>query len=155
DSEIVDQFQIMGIDFAADETGSFAPSPFDQAQIIEAALAAIGLDEPYAIIGASYGGMVALAYAERFQPIDTRLIIISADDRPHPNATGIRSLQRRIVDLGLRAGQPQEALAVARGLAMVGYRTPLEFRSRFTGGIEGTEPLSPSDVGNYLKARGL
>jgi homoserine O-acetyltransferase len=146
--------RIVGIDFAADIEGSFAPSPHDQAEIVDATMKAIGLAEPNAIVGASYGGMVALAYAERFQPKHTELVIISADDRPHPNSTAFRSLQRLLVDLGMKNGCARETLAIARGFAMMSYRTPAEFRQRFAGGIADTQPLASSQPGNYLKARG-
>jgi homoserine O-acetyltransferase len=55
---------------------------------------------PAAIVGASYGGMVALAFGERHAPRVEQLIVISGADRPHPMATAWRSVQRRIVRFG-------------------------------------------------------
>ena len=55
---------IIGMDFAADESGKIAPSTFDQARVLAAVLDAIGIDRPVTIVGASYGGMVGLALAE-------------------------------------------------------------------------------------------
>jgi pimeloyl-ACP methyl ester carboxylesterase len=57
---------IVGIDFAADPTGRGAPSTADQARVLAAALDALGIERVEAIVGASYGGMVALAFAELF-----------------------------------------------------------------------------------------
>ena len=122
---------IVGIDFAADDSGRYAPSPAIQSRIIDAALRAFNVDAPFAIIGASYGGMVALAWAERAERPGILLSIICADDRPHGAATAVRSLQRRIVDLGMSHNCSGDALAIARGLAMMGYRSPEEFRQRF------------------------
>src|SRR5690606_34044932 len=106
-------------DFAADHDGAFAPDTFEQSAIIADALAALGEEEAYAIIGASYGGMVALAYAARFKPRTTRLVIIAAGASPHPMATAARSLQRQVVALGMRQGVGAEALAIARGMGML------------------------------------
>jgi homoserine O-acetyltransferase len=147
-------YRVLGIDFAGDDSGTYAPSPHIQSHIIDAALRVFGETAPFAVIGASYGGMVALAWAERVHRPDCLLVIISADDEPHPAATAIRGLQRRMVDVGLRYDCADEALAIARGLAMVGYRSPQEFRERFKGGISGSDPLGPSEPGNYLLSRG-
>ena len=74
--------------------------------------------------------------------------------KPHPAATAVRELQRRIVGLGREAGKGVEGLAIARGLAMLTYRTPAEFGARFAGGIAESDPLACSDPGRYLRARG-
>jgi homoserine O-acetyltransferase len=58
------------------------------------------------------------------------------------------------VALGLAAGQGEEALEIARGMAMMTYRTSEEFAQRFPGGIEDRCPLTTSEPGGYLRARG-
>ncbi len=146
------RFRILGIDFVADESGAYAPDTFEQASIIADTLEEIG-EEPLAIIGASYGGMVALAYAQRFDA-RTPLVIVSASARPHPMATAQRSLQRKVVALGLWQGCADRALAIARGMAMLTYRTAPEFAERFEGGICSPDPLSASQPMDYLEARG-
>jgi homoserine O-acetyltransferase len=145
--------RIMGLDFAADETGRAAPSTHDQADILAAAITAAG-GGPATIVGASYGGMVALALAERRPELAARLVVISAPAAPHPAATAIREIQRRIVALAIEAGRGAEGLAIARGLAMTTYRTPEEFARRFAGGIPDADPLGISEAGAYLRARG-
>jgi homoserine O-acetyltransferase len=147
------EFRVLGIDFVADETGTFAPTTLDQAAIIRDALAVIGEGDPYALIGASYGGMVSLAYAERYRP-KSKLVIFGAGAEPHAMATAARTLQRQVVALGKAAGRPEQALAIARAMGMTTYRTPREFADRFKGGIENGDPLSGSEPGNYLGARG-
>lgn len=147
------RYRILGIDFIADESGAYAPDTFEQAGIIADTLEEIG-EEPLAIIGASYGGMVALAHAQRFGA-QTPLVIISAPARPHPLATAQRSLQRRVVELGREHRCPGDALVIARAMAMLTYRTPEEFSERFRGGISGAGPLSASQPMAYLEARGL
>ena len=150
----LDRYQVLGLDFAADETGLTAPSSADQARVVCAALDAAGVQKAHAIVGASYGGMVALALAEHHPERVERVVAVSAGACPHPFATAIREIQRRVVDLGLRNGDGDEALSIARGLAMLSYRTPQEFAERFSPGIAGGECLRTSEPGRYLKARG-
>ncbi len=147
-------YRILGVDFAADETGLIAPTSHDQAEVVVAALDAIGVERAHAIVGASYGGMTALALGQHFPDRAERLVVVSAGAAPHPAATAIRELQRRVVALGLQGGSGVEALSIARGLAMLTYRTPAEFEARFAGGIEDAPVLSQSEPGAYLKARG-
>lgn len=145
---------ILGVDYAADATGGAAPTTFDQARVLASALNAIGVDSPVTIVGASYGGMVALALAEAEPERVARLVIIGAAGEPHPAATAARELQRRVVALGIEAGRGDEALAIARGMAMLTYRTPQEFAVRFDGGIDEMHPTTASGPGGYLRARG-
>ena len=147
-------FRILGLDFAADEAGRIAPSSEDQAAVVCAALDAAGIARARAIVGASYGGMVALAIGEHFPDRADRLVAVSACAEPHPAATAIRELQRRVIALGLAAGAGEEGLAIARGLAMLSYRTPAEFEARFSGGIDDEDARGGSAPGDYLRARG-
>jgi homoserine O-acetyltransferase len=148
------KFYVIGVDFAGDETGISAPTTADQARVLSAALDVIGVRRPVTIVGASYGGMVGLALAASEPERVARLILVSAGARPHPASTAARELQRRVVSLGLLAGRGDEALAIARGMAMLTYRTSNEFGLRFAGGIEEASPLCCSDPGAYLRARG-
>ena len=145
---------VIGLDFAADESGATAPSTADQARVVAAALDAIGVRKPVVIVGASYGAMVALALAQTEPGRLERLFLVSAGAEPHPQSTAARELQRRVVSLGLSAGSGDEALAIARGLAMLTYRTPVEFEQRFEGGILESSASCCSAPGQYLRARG-
>ena len=148
-----ERHRVLGLDFAADESGRCAPTTYEQADILAAAIEVAG-GGPAAIVGASYGGMIALALAEARPELVDRLVIISAPAVPHPAATAIREIQRRIVALGLETGRATEAQSIARGLAMTTYRTHEEFAERFAGGIPAADPLSISAPGAYLRARG-
>ena len=145
---------IVGVDFAGDASGRNAPTTEDQAQVLIAVLDRLGRSRADTIIGASYGGMVALALAQRAPDRVGKLVVISAGAEPHPASTANRELQRRVVALGLESGKGDEALAIARGMAMLTYRTPDEFADRFTGGIGGCCPQTASAPGAYLRARG-
>jgi homoserine O-acetyltransferase len=99
--------------------------------------------------------MVALAFAERFGARVDRLVVFSAAHESHPMSTALRTLQRRVVELGLETGRADEAMSIARGLAMTTYRTAGEFAARFA-----TTPISASrndarfEVDEYLRSRG-
>ena len=147
-------YRILGIDFIADATGRRAPTPFDQAEVVRAALDLLGVEKAHAFVGPSYGGMIALAFGQVFPDRVERLVVVSAGAEPHPTATAQRELQRRIVALGLEHGDAEAALAIARGFAMLTYRTQAEFTARFEGGIEEEDALTCSAPGAYLRARG-
>jgi homoserine O-acetyltransferase len=148
------RFRILGVDFIADRLGRRAPTTADQAAAVAAVLDAIGVARAFAIIGASYGGMTALAFAQHFPGRVERIVAVSAGAAPHPAATAVRELQRRVVALGLENGNAAEALSIARGLAMLTYRTADEFAGRFAGGIGTEDVLCCSEPGAWLRARG-
>ncbi|MFL5574375.1 MAG: homoserine O-succinyltransferase [Gemmatimonadaceae bacterium] len=103
----------------------------DQAAAVAAVLGQLGERRAYAVVGASYGGMVALALAERFPERAERIVVFSAAHESHPMSTALRSLQRRVVELGLDTGRVLDAVTIARGIGMTTYRTAREFGERF------------------------
>lgn len=131
-----------------------AVSPGDQAGLLAALLDALGVGRLHGIVGASYGGMVALAFAARFPGRVRRAVVISAAHETHPMATALRSIQREIVRFGLRAGRGREALALARALAMTTYRTAAEFHSRFGNAPEWESGTARFPVEEYLRHQG-
>lgn len=161
------RFRILSFDWlggSGDSTGPAAGSfdidpfpavgPLDQAAIMVRLLDALEIQRLHAFVGASYGGMVALAFAAAWPQRLSRLLVVSAADRAHPLATAWRSVQRDIVRLGLRNGAGRDALALARGLAMTTYRSPQEFESRFTGAGVASSSGFRFPVDSYLAARG-
>lgn len=142
---------------AADGRPVRSVTTHDQAAAIVARLDALDIEQLDAIVGASYGGMVALALAERWPERVRRVVAISAAHAPHPMATALRSLQRRIVEMGLDTGRTEDAMALARGLAMTTYRTAREFAGRFDAhpvpaGDNGDAPQF--EVDGYLRRAG-
>jgi homoserine O-acetyltransferase len=129
-------------------------SAFDQAEALAVIVRHLGLPSLHAIVGASYGGMVALAFARRYPELVTRLVIVSAADRPRALATAWRSVQRHIVREALMRGEGQAGLAVARALAMTTYRSSDEFRDRFGGPPVRVRNRFRFPVEEYLLARG-
>ncbi len=129
-------------------------STYDQAELLVRLLNNLGLKSLRAIVGGSYGGMVALAFGERYPERVSQLIVIGAADRTHPMATAWRSVQRQILRFSIDCGRPKDGLKLARALAMSTYRSAEEFAARFDGvpARDGERYVFP--VEQYIFARG-
>ena len=157
-------YRILGIDFLGGSGASTGPragqndfpsiGSQDQAEILRRVVEHLKLGPLEAIVGASYGGMVALAFAERWPDLVKRIIVISAAHRPHPMSTAWRSVQRSIVRYAAQSGQGAEGLRLARALAMATYRSPSEFEQRFAGPATRVEGRFQFPVESYLLSRG-
>jgi homoserine O-acetyltransferase len=123
------RWRVISMDYLGD--GDEALSTHHQAKALLDALDAEGIGRLHAVVGASYGGMVALSLAELYPSRMERLIIIGAAHESAPSAVAHRSLQRKVVELGFRAGLESEALGIARGMAMTTYSTHDQLESRF------------------------
>jgi homoserine O-acetyltransferase/O-succinyltransferase len=141
---------------AADGTASAFPniSTYDQAELLVRLLNNLGLKSLRAIVGGSYGGMVALAFGERYPERVSRLVVIGAADRTHPMATAWRSVQRQVLRFAVECGRPKEGLKLARALAMSTYRSAEEFEARFDGAPTRDGERFAFPVEQYLFARG-
>lgn len=126
----------------------------DQARLLAVVLDHLGEARIDAYVGASYGGCVGLAFAERFPTRLGRLIVVSAADRAHPAATAWRGVQRRLLQFGLDAGREAESIALARELAMTTYRSAEEFADRFSAGPAPARAGDAYPVCDYLIAQG-
>lgn len=154
---------ILGIDYLGAQGDSSAPAPgerypslssYDQAAALAALLDHLQLRRIRAIVGASYGGMVALAFGERHGERVERLIVISAADHSHPLATAWRSVQRHMVEFAQRTGRDAEGLELARALAMTTYRGREELATRFDAPPREINGRFVFPVEEYLYARG-
>ena len=134
----------------------------DQARAVASVLDHLGIAAA-SFVGASYGGMVALAFAELLPARVDRLVVLCAAHRTHPMATAVRSVQRAAASLGADAGDSARGLALARALAMTTYRSAREFEARFSPFAPvADDPAVPSTargparfpVEEYLEARG-
>ena len=124
-----ERFRVVSADYIARSDGDV--TTYDQARALIAALDDEGIEHLHAVVGASYGGMVALALASLDPERVERLIIVSAAHESSAFATAQRVLQRRVVKLGIQSGLATEALAIARGIATTTYTSPDELASRF------------------------
>lgn len=151
------RYRVLSIDWlGVDGTLDITLDPSDQADAIAAVLDELGIDRAAAFVGASYGAMVGLQFAARHGARLGRLIAISGAHRSHPQATALRVIQRRIVKLGRSEAAVREALALARSLAVVGYRSADEFDARFDAeaSIDAKSGTARFAVEDYFDAIG-
>lgn len=144
-------YGVLGVDFAPLTDHRVRITPNDQARLLILALDCLGIERLHAFVGASYGGMVGLAFAATNPGRVERLIVISAAHKPSALGLAWRGVQRRIVEFGLSNGDAEAALSLARQLAMTTYRSVEEFESRFGAGVDAD---GIGDVDRYLIARG-
>jgi homoserine O-acetyltransferase len=159
-----DRWRVLGMDFLGGSGGTTGPaagdtrfptiSSCDQGRMLHLLMQHLGIAQLHAIVGASYGGMVALAFAEAHAASVQRIVAISAADRTHPMSTAWRSVQRAMVRYAMRHDQAAEGLRLARALAMTTYRSPAEFAARFAGPAELVEGRFQFPVERYLLSRG-
>jgi homoserine O-acetyltransferase/O-succinyltransferase len=159
-----DRYQILGIDFLGGSGGTTGPRPgqtnfpsissYDQAELLRRVVEHLHVAPVAAIVGASYGGMVALAFAERWPQLVQHIVVISAADRPHPMSTAWRSVQRAMVRYALKKDDGPEGLRLARALAMATYRSADEFAERFDAPAVRIDGRFQFPVESYLLARG-
>ena len=151
--------RVMSVDFldggsADDGRPEQIVTTFDQAAHIVELLDELGIDQLDALVGASYGGMVALVLAEHWPARVRRLVVISAAHESHPMATGLRAIQRRVVELGLETGRACDGMTLARAIAMTTYRTAQEFTERFDAVAVHAGGAVEFDVERYLMTSG-
>jgi homoserine O-acetyltransferase len=158
-----DRFRVLAFDFLGgshETTGPSVGQPFpsisayDQAECLVALAEHLGIGRLRGCAGASYGGMVALALAERRPDLAGHVVVISAAHRTHPMSTAWRSVQRAIVRYGLGQGQGARGLVLARALAMATYRSAREFEERFDAPPQLTDDGFVFPVEQYLVSRG-
>jgi homoserine O-acetyltransferase len=161
-----DRYRILGIDWLGGGHRSTGPSrgasfpsisAYDQVECLAALLQHLEVPRLWGTVGASYGGMVALALAERKPELAGRIVIFSAAHRTHPMSTAWRSVQRNIVRYAITHGEGPRGLVLARALAMATYRTAREFEERFATGLPQPAPGGEGfvfPVEQYLMSRG-
>lgn len=132
-----DRFRLLSVDWLGgcdESTGPRGNERFpavataDQARAILLLLNRLGIRRIHAMVGASYGGAVAQHLAALLGRRLGRLVLLSAAHRPSQFALALRDVQRSILDLG---ADSSASLALVRALAIIGYRTPLDFEERF------------------------
>ncbi|BFI96936.1 MAG: homoserine O-succinyltransferase [Rhodanobacter sp.] len=149
------RFRVLAIDWLTPaDLGVATISSEDQADALAALLDALGIVKAHAFVGSSYGAMVGLAFAARHVQRVDRLVLLAGAHRAHPLSTAQRSVQRGIVRLGQSSGQLDEALALARQLAITTYRGSAEFGRRFAGEPEWRGERFHFPVEDYLEHQG-
>ena len=129
-------------------------SSYDQARLVQQLLCQLNISDVYAIIGSSYGGMVALAFAELFPHLLGKLICICATHRSSIKSIALREIQRDIVNLARENNCSKKGLALARSIAMIGYRGEQELEQRFSHTVALVDGCAHFEVSRYLKHHG-
>jgi homoserine O-acetyltransferase len=114
-------------------------STADQARALLVVLNRLGVRRVHLLVGASYGGNVAQQLAALLGDRLRRLVLLSAAHRPAQFGLALRHIQRSILELG---GEGEQALALARELAVLCYRSTEGVEQRFRddatrGGVTG------------------
>jgi homoserine O-acetyltransferase len=157
------RLRVLGIDYLGGWGGSSTPnggsafppvSSVDQAEVLRWVVLHLGLSSLHAIVGASYGGMVALSFAARHAGLVGRIVVLSASERAQVLSTAWRSVQRQIVREAIARGDGAAGLKLARALAMTSYRSQIEFATRFGGPPVRDAERFRFPVEGYLFARG-
>ena len=156
-------YRVLGIDYlggrgdsSTPETGGKFPplSSYDQADVLCAVVRHLGLKPLHAVVGASYGGMTALCFAERYAELVKHIVVLSAADKSQVLSTAWRSVQRQIVREAIARGDGPAGLKLARALAMATYRSAVEFQLRFGAAPTRNEDRFRFPIEDYLFARG-
>ena len=149
------RFRILAINWLGSEGDLDVPiDSADQADAIAATLDHLGINKAAAFIGCSYGAMVGLQFSARHGARLEKLIAISGADCAHPYSSAWRALQRNIVRLNRDSENETAALSLARQLAMLSYRTPEEFATRFAAPVQLENQIARSPAENYLEVCG-
>lgn len=131
------RYRVLGIDWLGgcdESTGPRGEAHFpvistaDQARALLLLLNRLGVRRVHLLVGASYGGNVAQHLAALLGDRLRKLVLLSAAHCPAQFGLGLRHIQRAILDLG---GETPEALALARSLAVLCYRTTEGVEQRF------------------------
>jgi homoserine O-acetyltransferase/O-succinyltransferase len=157
------EFRVLGIDYLGGRGESSSPEPggrfpplssYDQALALRHIVKRLGVASLHAIVGASYGGMLALCFAERHPELVGRIVVLSAADKSQVLSTAWRSVQRQIVREAIARGDGPSGLKLARALAMATYRSSVEFELRFGGAPVRDADRFRFPIEEYLFARG-
>jgi homoserine O-acetyltransferase len=125
----------------------------DIARASQAAVDSLGIDRLHAIVGASLGGMTALAHAVVFPGKARRMISISGALAASAGAIATRSLQREILGAALKSGADAatvaQAMRWARKIGVLSYVGRELLEERF--GREQTEPFAGRPSGTAFE----
>ncbi len=132
----------------------------DMARALALLVERLGLAPLRGALGGSLGAMVIWEMAVEFPGLIRTAVPIAGDAAAGAWMVAFDHLGREAVRLGAAGGDPRRGLDLARRIAMVSYRTPALFESRFgrrRRGDPGEGPVSllpPFEVESYLAHQG-
>ncbi len=125
----------------------------DVAESAHAVVDYLDIDQLYAVIGCSMGGMSGLAYCVRHPERVRAFVSISSTTRAEPFSIAVRSLQRELIRSDRKwlngnydaADPPIVGQRLARKLGMITYRSAQEWAKRFGRERSTSIQASPGD----------
>ncbi len=138
----------------------------DMVDVQRRALLVLGIERLGVVIGGSLGGFQALSWARRFGDSVADAIVVGSHDHLRAQAIAQNGLARDAIALdpvfcgGWYEEQPVAGLTLARGIAMLTYKSERLFESRFAnrpdrdGGNPARALTDRFDVEGYLAYQG-
>jgi homoserine O-acetyltransferase/O-succinyltransferase len=149
------------LEWAAEHAEPFPDlTPADLADAHVPLLEHLGVERLALATGGSLGGMVALEWGRRSPVKMDRLVVFAAPAATSAQAIAWNTVQRMAIEADpawqggrYRRGEgPSAGLAAARALAMITYRSGVEFTARF--GRTSSRTPGRFDVDHYLRRQG-
>lgn len=152
----LEKYYIIGMDYIADSNSESVNliSTFDQAKVINQLLQQLNINKLEAIVGGSYGGMVAQAFAAVYPQKLNKLVAIAAAHTNTQRSIALRQIQQQILHLGQKVGRASEAVSIARQIGCVTYRSEHELENRFEPLRQIEGQTLTFDIVKYLKHQG-
>ncbi len=115
----------------ASDTDFYPLPPSLQADTIAYILDYLKITHLKAFLGGSYGGIVGLNFASLYPQRLQKLFCLAATHMVSQYGHAIRHVQRGILQSALNDGNQANAVALARKLGVISYRSREEFEKRF------------------------
>ncbi|MBC8144854.1 MAG: homoserine O-acetyltransferase, partial [bacterium] len=129
----------------------------DMVRAQRAVIAELGIERLHTVIGGSMGGMQVLEWAAMYPDVVERIIPIATCAAHSPWCIGLNAIAREALELGRAAGDEAAGLRLARKVAMISYRSDVEFNDRFGRDRlhDDVDPVDGTfDVERYLERHG-
>lgn len=141
----------------------------DMVRVQKELILRLGVKKLRTVIGGSLGGMQVLEWAVMFPELVDSVIPIATSTQHSPWAVGLNDLARQAImnDPAWKNGEyrqdapPTRGLSLARQIAMISYRSAVEFEQRFArqrrSGTEAVNHFDPSNlfqIESYLRYQG-
>ncbi|MBS1911873.1 MAG: homoserine O-acetyltransferase [Bacteroidetes bacterium] len=91
----------------------------------------LGIEHIHAVIGGSMGGMQTIEWGLMYPELVGRIVPIATSAAHSPWCIGFNAIAREAIALGAAAGNAEAGLRLARKVAMMSYRSDVEFAARF------------------------